>query len=416
MSESGDESAAPAPRRSTAYQWLKHDVAHDLAQMSLLSFVAAGVDRFLRNTAWSNEDGSCTVPAKTLHLVCTKEGIDSKAVWKELQGSGRWRLTEDKLTIEAACLFHLRGRVDRIVEERTKAAHSAVAKRRAKAAPTKRARTRRTQSVPVEETRNTNGGGKVLSDNAFTNCSPIAHQKEGRKEGELHHSPPAPSVLDGEGGVVPAAPVGAAVSDAPASRADGAAAALTVVGSLPERNVPDWRQISCEERVAAAAPPAGWMQADVAQLVEVLAGADTGVDVERALYALCAEHQRARGSEAHRPLVNEVRSILDGAGGRAGLIPREHAPRAVALALHGANVTPTLVSPLRLRAIAATTLQLLANEADAGDPRRVAAGIAYEFESGRRKLAGFGVQEDAEQGASRVPERLLGHVVRQGAA
>lgn len=412
--------------------WFPYDVGRQQSTTMAMSLAARGLDQVLTDHAWSAPDGSCSVDAATLHSLCKRESLDPKDLYEQLIASKRWVRSEDKKSLIAPWLREIRQRADLTIEHRRKAGIASGKKRQAQATPrTKRPYTKRTPAPAqsgIEHVFNTcspvvdafaeysrNGpqieAAKSLSDNAVNTCSAHDEQRTGCCTSSL-------PTVEKEVQQQPANECSSAGATSPAASHAGGAAALvaesppTTTAEPPPRVVPDWRAILCETQIADTAIPAGWVSADLAEVVHTLEAAETGVDVQRALYRLCSKHQRVPGDDGHLPLLDEIRAILDGAGGRDGLIDREAASVAVALALHGANAVPNLVAPLLLRSIATATLRELQRAPTGAEPRRIAAGVAYEFTKGRRKTSGYTLPCDAPA----APERLFGHRVKEGVA
>lgn len=409
---------------SKALTWFRYDVHAQASSCELLSLTARGLDRALFEDAWLADDGSCTVEVERLHARCEKEGLDAGKLGRELVKSKRWELSEDRKTMTCLWLVDARRTGAKSIEQCRTAGKNSAKSRAAKAAKKRATQADRTTverplndrsprvsflepsaSFPLAETH-----GNVFPDNDLNDRSTAVEHKTVDRSSSF--SSRTNELLRSSSDVADDA-------TSPAACHAGGAAALVAEHHtpppLPELGPYGEALLRNAERSLVESPPAPqWLDApgDVWAVAHALDGGGTGLDVQALLLRQLAAHQRTPGDDRHRPFLEEVRALLAGADGRAGLVDPVDAPRLVSLALHAANVLLQAwerVDPLVLRSIAHTLPAALAKQPDGADSRRVAALIACEFTRNKRTTRGCILACDQLV----TPERLNGFRTKQ---
>ena len=388
--------------------WFPYEVGFQASRKARLSWPARGIDDALVCEAFHEPDGSCSVPVSRIRELCEDTAFDPLAIGRELVRSRLWEPSEDRTRLVASWLLVKREAGLAKVAQAVEAGRASGAKRRAEAeakqarnlarreareramngrsAPKKGAAPRRDRGLSSTEAKSLSGGDMhdrstaVQQRDVFSGCSFPSGTNE---------QPPSQVTSDD---VRPTAPA--------ACRAEGASGAVVLEASAPSRVQPGHlARVRAAVVLEELAVPAGWGAGEpLERLVPVLSAAAPEVDVERALYRACAAWQK-READGHVRLLEEIAALLEGSGGRAGLVSPDAAPRAIALALHGALIMPARLEPVVLRAMAWDCASGIA--ADETDPVRVACWIAAEYEAGRRRAS------QALLGHEPVPERRL---------
>jgi hypothetical protein len=394
-----------------AFAFFSYTVAAVAMQCSLLSLSARGLHHALSDDAWLDPRGECRIHASRLTQRCKREKLDPKAMWNELAESTLWVRDGDDLI--AVWLLPERARCMRKYEQAVAAAARSVALRRqraqqgaggAKKPP--RSRKGAGQAAPAPDApkplspqdlndRSTVDGREMRANDGLTSFAAAAskvmsanglsgkHLNDRSAGGELSDVLRTSSYEEVRSTAAPSP----AASHAGGASGDGARI-------QPGHTL---RLQAAQVLEAIAVPPA--FGSSVAELVSALSATAPMVDAERALFRACAAWQAGGDPEGHNPLLSEAFALLAGHDGRASLLPTPMAPRAVALALHGALIMPAKLEPLVLRKLAI----LIGREVpfDEPDPLRVACFIAGEVAHNRRRGLDFRLPSDG------VAERAL---------
>jgi hypothetical protein len=402
---------------SAGLPWYRYEVAHHAASCGTLSLAARGLDAALQLDAWAAADGACSVEVSRVHAHCLRDGLDGKKLGAELIASGRWVLSEDRQWMRCPWLLELRVVAAAGVEQKRAAGLESGRKRKEEAEAKRAQREARRRGAKGNNVR----GERPLNDRS-TPDNPAPHVSDsvssespsnalsprdlndrstGAEQIRVCCSPP---VLSEPGGEQPALAGASAAAVPVAGRAGGATgpAAEREVREAPATptRIQPGHVLSLQAAQVLEALPAPPAEFDGAMLgfVGILEAAAPEVDVQRALFRACAAWQTGGRTDGHAPLLDEITGLLAGRGGRAGFLPVASAPRAIALALHGALIMPARLQVRALRGLAIHIARDLAP--DEPDPLRVACWIAGEWAHGKR----HGDYRLAEEPA---PERLL---------
>lgn len=360
MTARKDPAQATPAIQSSALTWWRYVVAEEQAATALLSASAIGIDKQLSDDAWVAADGQSRVPASRFKQRCEVAGFNPGKIWQELVAAGLWRLSDDKQWIYGIRVAARRARSAQSVEQRQEAGRKSGEKRRSRAQKTR-------QQPPdhpneperslgfVREDEEAMSGDNPFPPNDIEHTSTTVRPEQKREEGTT----PDPSPKDR--GVVPPADAAGASAGAPAP-------------SAVER---------AQANIAHVQPPDVWLgadaRADVAQLLQ--ASQDLGIDVERALYRICATHQALRGPEGHQPLLDELRACLTGDTGRHALLQTSEPGRALALALFASALLPPRLEPLQLRTLTGR-IAIALKQRDDAHPLTLACEAADELRRG----------------------------------
>ncbi|HYW51935.1 MAG TPA: hypothetical protein VE861_15075 [Gemmatimonadaceae bacterium] len=402
MAQTEERTVSLQALQSKALTWFRYDVHEQRASLELMSFAARAIDHELMRDAWVARGGACTVTVARLHARCNREQLDAGAIQDELLQSGRWVLNDDAKSMTCTWLRESRVIGAEAIEQRISAGQQSAIARQKKAEEKRRRREAYLAQKAAKDAteRPLNGrsrgakGANHTPANSETETSdnPLPDVQLERVSTAVEHkmlvrSSSLPSV---ENELLRTANADSAFeATAPsASHAGGAAVAVAVVESPGPRRPGDpgfLLQLQALTRLEGVQLAPGFVVGDVATLVAKLRLAAPYVDVERALYRLCAAWQRTHGAEAHQPLLDEIHALLVGADCRDGYLAADQAPRAIALALHGTLIMPDRVTPLVVRAVATD----IALEIPADDPMALgrAVTIAGEYARGTRKAS-----------------------------
>ena len=419
--------------------YLKYVIAEHQAVTASMSFGAKAVHHELWPIAWAEPSGTMTVEVDKLEAFCDQWGLDFHKTGKELTRSGGWR--RDGKQMVALFLLPLRTRTDAIIEKRSYAGTCSgkSPKRAPKGKPAGKGKRGRkpkaTTTAPVPEAPAEQPAPEAPAEmppsspptemppeHVFNTCSPNSEEspapglsfaneefqavKNALRRNDLHtcsthvehpyqrssssSSPPYGRGKEEEQKAT--APAASHAGGAAGAVTSPAASTATLAPPAPQTDPDSPFERSAATRLADVRPDEAFRTGDVASLIATLETAAPDVDVERPLFRICAAWQRGGRTNGHIRILREIRLLLDGVGGRVGVVPPCDAARCVALALHGSLIMPEQVQPMALRAVAGTVYREVP-DSEPEAPRR-AIHVAALYHRGLRHADAFRLPED----------------------